>query len=144
MKVTVLGQKFRLEIVILSMIIGAFLALNLWCSCAGGIQEGFQAGSALVGAALDYSMGNGVKDSWETSNQNNTSNYTSWYSHLEANKSGPVPLKNDQLYMFSENKFHPDCCPSRYSSSTGCACLSPEQAKYLNERGGNRTLNTEF
>jgi len=145
MEITVLGQKLRLEIVILSMIVGAFIAVNLWCSCAGGVKEGFQAGTALAGAALDYSMGNGVQGSWEA-NQNEaiTGSYKSWYAHLDANKGGPVPLADGQLYMFAENKFDASCCPSTYSSSTGCACLSPEQAKYLNERGGNRTLNSQF
>lgn len=145
MEITFLGQKLRLEIVIISMIVGAFIAINVWCSCAGGLNEGFQAGSLLAGAALDYSIGNGVRDSWDSSHKHaTTGNYNSWYAHLDSNKGGPVPLPEGELYMFAKNKIDPSCCPSTYTSSTGCVCVSPEQLKYLNERGGNRTLNTEF
>ena len=56
----------------------------------------------------------------------------------------PVPLKEGQLFYFEDNKFRPECCPSKYSTSTGCACISEDQMTYLNERGGNRTLPTEF
>ena len=145
MEIVFLGQKFRLEIIILSMILGAFIAINMWCSCAGGVMEGFNAGVMLIGAGLDYTIGNGVNSSFDASHKDAIKgNYNSWYSHLDANKGSSVPLEEGQLYMFDKNKFDPECCPSAYSNSSGCACLSPEQSKYLNERGGNRTLNTEF
>lgn len=145
MEVKVFGQKLRVEIIILSMLVGAFIAMNMWCSCAGGILEGFAAGTELVGAALNYSIGDGVPISWEAQDtQNITSNTNSIYEHLDANKGSPVPLQEGELFMFSNNKFDSSCCPSTYSNSMGCACLSTEQAKYLNERGGNRTLTTIF
>jgi len=46
--------------------------------------------------------------------------------------------------MFDQNVSSADCCPATYATSTGCICASPEQMKYLNQRGGNRTLNTIF
>jgi len=55
-----------------------------------------------------------------------------------------VPLENTML-MFKDNKFKPECCPSTYTSSTGCACISTDQTQYLNQRGGNRTISgSEF
>jgi hypothetical protein len=145
MEVKIFGQKLRVEIIILSMLVGAFIAMNMWCSCAGGFLEGFAAGTELVGAALNYSIGDGVPISWEAEDtQNITSNTNSIYEHLDANKGSPVPLQEGELFMFSKNKFDSSCCPSTYSNSMGCACLSTEQAKYLNERGGNRTLTTIF
>lgn len=145
MEIKILGQKLRLEIIVISMLVGAFIALNLWCSCAGGLKEGFSAGVSFAGAALNYSMGDGVQSSWVNDNATSiTSDPNSYYAHLEANKAGSVPLQEGELFMFGQNKFAPECCPSTYSSSTGCACLSPEQAKYLNQRGGNRTLTTMF
>jgi len=140
MEFSILGHKMRVEVVVLSMILGVFIGMNVFCSCAGGVKEGFQAGTELVGAALSYSMGDGVRSSWEMK-QNN---YVSPYQHLEGNTAGKVPLAEGQLFMFDENKIKPECCPSAYSSSTGCVCASPEQMKYLNQRGGNRTLNTMF
>ena len=66
------------------------------------------------------------------------------YSNLEKNEGGPVPLPEEELLFFNRNKFSPECCPSAYSNGDGCVCASPEQMKYLNERGGNRTLHGEF
>ena len=34
----------------------------------------------------------------------------------------------------------PEWCPAIYATSTGCIKLTDEQATYLNERGGNRTM----
>ena len=57
----------------------------------------------------------------------------------------PVPLPEGELFFFADNKFTPECCPSTYSDSMGCACLSQAQVDYLNQRGGNRTMGpTEF
>ena len=57
----------------------------------------------------------------------------------------PVPLPEGELFFFANNKFTPECCPSTYSDSMGCACLSQAQVDYINQRGGNRTLGpTEF
>lgn len=55
-----------------------------------------------------------------------------------------VPLPDGELFFFQNNQFKPECCPGPYSSSTGCACMSTEQIKYLNTRGGNRTSDSEF
>lgn len=55
-----------------------------------------------------------------------------------------VPLPDGELFFFQNNQFKPECCPNPYSSSTGCACMSTEQIKYLNTRGGNRTSDSEF
>ena len=67
------------------------------------------------------------------------------YSDLEKNEGGgPIPLPEDELLFFESTKFSPDCCPTTYSNGDGCVCASPEQMQYLNERGGNRTLTSEY
>ena len=48
-------------------------------------------------------------------------------------------IPTDSMFYFARNQAKPECCPSTYSSSMGCACMCPEQLKYLNSRGGNRT-----
>jgi hypothetical protein len=108
----------------------------------GGVKEGFKAGLVGMGSALDYKMGNGVKSSWE--NKEKSDDSSDIYSNLEQNIGGPIPLPEDELLFFDKNKFSPDCCPSNYSNADGCVCASPEQMKYLNERGGNRTLTSEY
>ena len=59
-------------------------------------------------------------------------------------KGTPVPLRDENMFYFKDNQFKPECCPATYSTSTGCACMSTDQKKYLNERGGNRTFSTNF
>ena len=44
----------------------------------------------------------------------------------------------DKLTMFDDSKFKPECCPSTYSSSKGCACIDGEEEKMLDTRGGNK------
>ena len=114
----------------------------MFCSCAGGAKEGFD----LIGSNLEYSMGNGVKGSWDNRRIENEKKWTykNWYNQFDNNTGGPVPLPNGELLIFDKNKSDPSCCPATYSTSTGCICATTEQMKYLNERGGNRTLTTEF
>lgn len=56
----------------------------------------------------------------------------------------PVPLQpydmaNDQeLFQFEGNRISADCCPSPFSSDTGCVCLTDKQIKEFASRGGNR------
>ena len=145
MEINILGQKMRLEIIILCMIIGGFIGVNVFCSCAGGLKEGFYAAEDLMGAALNYSMGDGVKSSWEKGvNVDKKGKGGNIYNTLDANVGGDVPLPDGELYMFYNNKNSPDCCPAAYSADNGCVCASPEQMKYLNRRGGNRTLDSEY
>ncbi|HIB77708.1 MAG TPA: hypothetical protein EYO58_08885 [Flavobacteriales bacterium] len=47
-------------------------------------------------------------------------------------------------FMFAYNMSSPLCCPSTYSTSTGCVCTTPEQRKWLNSRGNNRNFPTQF
>jgi hypothetical protein len=141
MEINIMGFKMRLEIIILCIILGIFIGVNLFCTCAGGVKETFK----LIGTDLDYSIGEGVKKSWENKEVGNNENYENdLYGSMEGNVGGDVPLPESELVMFGKNKYDPDCCPSVYSGSSGCVCATPEQMKYLNQRGGNRTLSSEY
>jgi hypothetical protein len=144
MEISILGHKMRLELILVCLLVGGFIGVNMFCSCAGGVKEGFQAGTQLVGSTLSYTMGTGVKGSWETEDSA-SSGYNSWFQGLEGNTQGDhVPLAEGQLAMFPNNRSGPDCCPATYTNSVGCVCATPEQMKYLNERGGNRTLSSLY
>jgi hypothetical protein len=155
-----LNQAISIKIII---IVGGFwliVAAIVLFYFFGGIKEGFQAGLVGLGSALDYKMGDGVKRSWENANvaenaqsailANAVGSITdvngintgvaSVLADLEQNVGGPVPLQEGELLIFKENKFSPECCPSSYSNGDGCVCASPEQARYLSQRGGNRTM----
>lgn len=143
MQVTILGEKMRLEVLFLCLVVGGLISCLTFCACGGSVKEGM---SLLMGAPLQYSLGEGINGSvksWESDKGEQIKRgYNSWFSHLAANQGGPVPPKN--LFMFGDNANKPECCPSTYSGSTGCVCVSEDQMKYLNSRGGNRTFPTEY
>ena len=142
MEVSVFGKKFDLLIVVVSMLIGLLIGATTLCSCCGSFNKKKE-GLANLGAPLNYQLGNGVPgDTWTASHTKTQNAEKSMYSSLMGNTGGPVPLPDGQLYMFAQNKFRPECCntPQQYASSTGCACISPEQMKFLNSRGGNNNL----
>ena len=40
-----------------------------------------------------------------------------------------------KLFMFSNNVSSPDCCPSTFSTSTGCVCTTDNQRDFIAARG---------
>ncbi len=80
--------------------------------------------SSWVSDAIKYSKGMGTEDRLNS---------------LQYNSGPPIPLPDGQLFFFKDTKFNPSCCPSTYTSSTGCACMSKKQFQYLTQRGGNHT-----
>lgn len=142
MEITILGQKTSVEMILFAVVLGYILGAHLLCSCAKiSAKEGLQ----MLGSAVDYNMGEGVQSSWlnKPSSQNQQGGY---YKSLEGNVA-PNPsevISSGKMSILSENKYDPKCCPSSYSTGDGCACISPEQMKYLSNRGGNRTFSTEY
>jgi len=133
MKISVLGNKLRVEIIILCMLVGAFIACNVFFTCAGGLKEGF----ALVGAAIDYAMESPLSNS----NSNSDAASANVFAKLENNHVDySEPLPEGQMAIFAQNTLSPSCCPAAYSGSTGCVCATPEQMKFISMRGGNKTL----
>lgn len=56
-----------------------------------------------------------------------------------------APRKPGQISFFDNVNFKPECCSgSEYSSSMGCACLTVEDYKLLNQRGGNNVPYSEY
>ena len=57
-------------------------------------------------------------------------------------KSSPPVTGQDgdprSMFMFAYNQSHPACCPSTYSTSTGCVCTTPQQRRWLAMRGSSR------
>ncbi len=39
------------------------------------------------------------------------------------------------MFMLSNNQASPNCCPSTFSTSTGCICTTENQRKFVNRRG---------
>ena len=55
-----------------------------------------------------------------------------------------LQLPADSMNVIATTSFKPECCPSVYSSSAGCACLSDEQRTFFAERGGNNYPIAEY
>ena len=56
----------------------------------------------------------------------------------------PVPLPEGEMLMFANTPFKPECCPSTFSNSSGCACITGKQYNYLIQRGSNNTPYSDF
>jgi hypothetical protein len=98
---------------------------------------------SLMGSDINEVQNGDVAGMWVSK----ANTYASEFGYGIMNNTGSAytadePLKNGSLVMFAKNKFKPECCPSPYSSSTGCVCMTPEQITYLNTRGGNRTSDS--
>ena len=56
----------------------------------------------------------------------------------------PVPQKpydmadDTQIKFLATNRTGADCCPSIFSTDTGCVCLSDQEKAMMATRGGNR------
>lgn len=144
MEVSVLGFKFNLLNAVIFLVLGFLLAGHMACGCSKvSVKEAMT--NLANAATLDHNNNEDLKGSWVNKSFAYAGNmgYQSVLQKHADYKGTPVPLENTMFY-FEDNEFKAECCPSTYSSSTGCACTSVEQMKYLNERGGNRTLPTEF
>jgi hypothetical protein len=161
MELTLFGYEARVEVVVACIIIGMLAGLFMFCDCFQySVLEG------MTPNDMNKKKANGKKVEGFVTLSNNELNiddsYTmGWVKTAKRYASGmgnknrlntykdnvgtPVPLPEGELFFFADNKFKPECCPSTYSDSTGCACLSQDQVNYINQRGGNRTLGpTEF
>ena len=157
MEIKIFGYEVRVEVAIACVIIGMVMGLMMFCDC-------FQY-SLIEGMTKKNKTSYGKREGFKNLNNNDLhidDSYTmGWVKKAKRYASGmgnenrlntykdnvgtPVPLPEGELFFFADNKFKPECCPSTYSDSMGCACLSQAQVDYVNQRGGNRTMGpTEF
>ena len=150
MELEFLGLKFRLEVVVICVLLGYLIGGFALCSCSKitHVQEGFNnpAAAGLHNAAeIDSSVDqqDWASDAAAYQKQSGADNIFKSNAGISA---GQVPLPADQLFLFYDNQFKSECCPNGngYSSSGGCACMSVKQLEYLNARGGNRSASTIY
>ena len=62
------------------------------------------------------------------------------HPELDLNSYNDVVIDPEKVFL-QGNKFLPECCfyNSEYSTSKGCACITPEQENYLLARGKNKS-----
>jgi len=134
MEYKLFGIKFRVEIVIISIIIGMIMGAHLLCSCTRlSVMEGFDIGVDMMNVFMDK--------------LENGSNKHVSYSKTDTNIIMPSEIndldgKVQSMDFFDNTKFTPEACPGTYSSSTGCATFGPRQKAALATRGGNNTAQS--
>ena len=147
MEFTVFGFKINVLNALIFLVVGFLVATLTVCSCSKvSSQEVKESMTNLANAALVDEVNTAdVQGSWANKAASYAGNmgYETVLQRLSSNKGTPVPLENTMFY-FQDNEFKPECCPSTYTTGNGCACSSVEQVKYLNERGGNRTMSSNF
>ena len=134
MEYKLFGVKFRVEIVLISIIIGMIMGAHLLCSCSKiSLEEGFEIGSDMLNI-LTNKIENGPNKKLLYSNKDSVIINPSETSDLD---SGVVSMD-----FFENAQFTPESCPNTYSSSTGCATFGPKQKLALATRGGNNTAQS--
>jgi len=72
----------------------------------------------------------------------NTSELSKVFKHpeLNLNSYNDVTINPEKVFL-QDNKFLPECCfyNTEYSTSKGCACITPTQENYLLARGTNKS-----
>jgi len=46
-----------------------------------------------------------------------------------------------KMFMFANNRSSPNCCPSTYSTSTGCICTTEQQRDFIASRGNQGPIH---
>lgn len=150
MKLELFGMKLRLDVLIITLVLGMLLGAHLLCGCSRvSLKEGME----LMSSELGYKMGEGVKSSWENKPQQKGSSLE-WREQDHDAYGSKFVSPDENVDFFADTEFAPECCGSSYSSkgglinsgatTGGCACMNKEQVEYINSRGGNRSSNTEF
>ncbi len=113
-------------------------------------------------AKLKFSMGNGVPGSYDGLKLKPEGG-SDWRRPpsdvpLENGKyfvpqGTPLPLKNEMTFMslptnsmfvFQKNQSKPECCPSTFSTDTGCVCTTKEQRDLIGmQRGNNKNYPSD-
>lgn len=146
---------------LLSLILIIFILYNIFISCLLCNKENFDKlddigynisdkdalGLNIKGSIYDLQFTNNsnastlqdeIKNLRENKNTNTNNNI---YKDLEVNiKANKHDLPINTVSFFQDTIFKPECCPTHYSTSKGCACMTPEKMKFLSSRGGNAQL----
>jgi hypothetical protein len=120
----------NIKILVIGIVIGWILGAHLLCSCSNiSLKDGVKEGMSLLSGRSSPSTL--VTNSLNENNIYNPPPIVSVPASLMPPSDGDILIGN---------KSKPEWCPAIYATSTGCIKLTDDQATYLNERGGNRTM----
>ncbi len=165
MEISIGSYKFRVEILIAIVVIFWIMFGHMLCSCSKiSLSEGMDImASAMHRSREGFAGANSTSmrpEFAEARSPDYIMNPSTWsapsLTYSPGSKPGagveaiwnrpkqPIPLPEGEMDMFATTEFKPECCPNAYSSSTGCACMTMEQYKYLELRGSNNVPYSEF
>ncbi len=165
MEVAFGSYKFRVEILIMIVVVFWIMFGHLLCSCC---LVSFKEGMAVLTTAatkrgsrkLGFTNMTFEPEFASSKSSDTIMPSSSWsmptlvYSpgatpsagakSIYDRKKQPVPLPEGEMDMFATTEFKPSCCPNAYSTSTGCACMTVDQYKWIKNRGGNNVPYSEY
>ncbi len=161
MEVSIGSYKFRLEILILIVIVSWIMFGHLLCSCStvsfkeamstmdSSLKSVIGANNAASGPEFSDAKASGVymdPSKWSMPNLNYSPGATpsAGVKAIWDRPKQPIPLPKDELDLFATTPFKPECCPNAYSNSSGCACMTVDQYSYLTSRGGNNVPYSQY
>ena len=151
MEISLFGYKIELELLILICVIYLILVGHTLCSCCT-FSSPLLEGMVNKGNNNDYSpysLGDNSKvntSNWGSQNLTNSPGQPipPGAQSIMKRREQPIPLPEGELSIFANTDFKPECCPSAFSTGSGCACMTTKQNDYLNTRGGNNNPYSEY
>jgi len=104
MQIKVLGFTVRLEVVVISLIVGALLGCHVLCGCARKheVKKKVKEGMQMLGAAVNYSMSDGVPGSY------GKGRLQPYAQDLDTHTGPKLPLPPGEMFFFADTVFKPE------------------------------------
>lgn len=121
-----------LAFLVAAILAGVFVRFNLLGSAQENFMQqpvGMPLNNSGMGPYDQVSIGGGISG-WAANEPSSNLKGTS-----------PLPsaaAKDNEIMYLVGNKVDADCCPSAFTTDTGCVCLSEENKNFMAARGGNR------
>jgi len=112
-------------------------------------KEGFTGANINYGESSAYSLTDNTRvdtSSWSQPNLTVVPGQplSEGVKKFLARKQQQLPLPEGEMDFFANSEFKAECCPSSFSSSTGCWCGSSQDFNYLITRGSNNVPYSEY
>jgi hypothetical protein len=127
------------------------MKMNLAKNIKGNVQnsEGFSGMNSKNGESTPFDLNNDKvvnTSSWFSPDMSVTSGkqMSDGAKKFLERKEQQLPLENGQMDFLANSEFKPDCCPSTYSTSSGCWCGTSKDYNYLVMRGGNNVPYSKY
>lgn len=163
MDINILGYRVNLEIIILIGVLYIILMSHLVCGCChvkrGTGKEGFHQ-TSITNSPMPFNASTGTPPStWGTQDfygpeleRWGVPNMAVVHGQpiskaIQSVIDRPSTLGEGNLDVFAKTRFTPEACStsgSAYSTSTGCAALSPSDYNLLVTRGGGNVPYSEY